>query len=304
MRSAMGTRIETRSSTVASVFLFKPTTAGDGIHARRPGRASCWSRIPTAQIGIACYRICPRFAREVERIFRHTLHPGADFADRARAFHLSLGPSARRASHRSCCSADAGIRGTRRSRCSAPECCCGPHFLAAPLERVDPIAPRSTRGCADGGIWESRSSSCMRKHPELSGLQRTLAACATNSAKSAIEQWPERMEPRFLALLEAFGWPGDRALNSREYQIIEAWQRMLSEFAALDALFPAMTFETLSERLRELAAATLFQVENEGAPIQIMGLPEPPGCSSIISGSLACTMRLSLAPAARIPFLP
>jgi len=94
-----------------------------------------------------------------------------------------------------------------------------------------------------------------------------LPACQPASAWSA----------DFSRLLEAIGWPGERTLSSREYQVMEAWQGMLSNLASLDVSAMPMNFDEALSRLREIAAESTFQVENEGAPVQIMGLLEASG---------------------------
>jgi probable DNA repair protein len=77
--------------------------------------------------------------------------------------------------------------------------------------------------------------------------------------------------------LDAVGWPGDRTLESREYQTIEKWNGLLTSFASLDVATPPLSFGQALARLREMADASPFQIENEGAPVQIMGLLEASG---------------------------
>jgi probable DNA repair protein len=108
-------------------------------------------------------------------------------------------------------------------------------------------------------------------------LRDRLVRARNELTKMSTEQFASQWSRSFSMLLSAFGWPGDRPLNSQEYQIVQAWQKLLSEFSTLDGIVPAVVFETALERLRGLAAATVFQVENEGAPVQIMGTLESSG---------------------------
>jgi ATP-dependent helicase/nuclease subunit B len=78
-------------------------------------------------------------------------------------------------------------------------------------------------------------------------------------------------------LLEAFGWPGDRPLSSDEFQTVEAWRDLLSSLASLDVVVPALNFAQIIDWLHESAANTRFQVEDEGAPVQVMGMLEAAG---------------------------
>jgi ATP-dependent helicase/nuclease subunit B len=78
-------------------------------------------------------------------------------------------------------------------------------------------------------------------------------------------------------LLEAFGWPGDRSLSSDEFQTVEAWRDLLSSLASLDVIAPAMNFAQIIDWLHDSAANSRFQVEDEGAPVQVMGMLEAAG---------------------------
>jgi probable DNA repair protein len=79
------------------------------------------------------------------------------------------------------------------------------------------------------------------------------------------------------ALLSAVGWPGDLALDSREYQQHERMRRLLSELAALGKVRPRMDLGEAVGRLRALANDTVFQPESTRAPIQILGPLEAAG---------------------------
>ena len=94
--------------------------------------------------------------------------------------------------------------------------------------------------------------------------------------------WPEEQKPgawgrAFAAVLEAFGWPGDRPLSSLEHQTLEAWRAALSAFASLDLVAAPVTAYRAFAMLRRLATERRFEVESTGEPIQIMGLGESAG---------------------------
>ncbi len=80
----------------------------------------------------------------------------------------------------------------------------------------------------------------------------------------------------FTAVLKAVGWPGERPLDSREYQTVEAWKSALSEFSAADFAAGEMG---LSEALSLLAriADTVFQPEVAQAAVEVMGTLEAAG---------------------------
>ncbi|MBB5020994.1 putative DNA repair protein [Desulfurispira natronophila] len=79
-------------------------------------------------------------------------------------------------------------------------------------------------------------------------------------------------------LLKKSGWPGDRPLNSEEYQTLVKWNECLHSFSRLDPLVTVLDFATAVDLLHTTTRETTFQPESPGeAPIQIMGLLEAGG---------------------------
>lgn len=82
------------------------------------------------------------------------------------------------------------------------------------------------------------------------------------------------------ALSEALataGFPGERGLDSSEYQTLKKWHDVVAAFAALDRVVPGMLYAEALSRLRRVAADTLFQPESPEVPIQILGVLEAGG---------------------------
>ncbi len=100
--------------------------------------------------------------------------------------------------------------------------------------------------------------------------------------RSELDRLPRRGEPavwadRFIALLDAAGWPNSGYLNSEEYQQAQRFRELLEHFPTLGLVQRSMTFEGALGRLRALCADTLFQPESPEAPIQVLGLLEAAG---------------------------
>ncbi len=76
----------------------------------------------------------------------------------------------------------------------------------------------------------------------------------------------------FSEWLSAFGWPGERSLNSDEHQIITAWQSALTQLAGLDGLTHAVSYSTALFQLKKILSETRFQPETVETPIQISGM--------------------------------
>ncbi|MFP4657119.1 MAG: PD-(D/E)XK nuclease family protein [Desulfonatronovibrionaceae bacterium] len=81
----------------------------------------------------------------------------------------------------------------------------------------------------------------------------------------------------FASVLQAWGWPGDRTVSSREYQTIRAFREVLSELAGLDAVSPRTDFATALDYLRRILSERIFQPRSPAAGIQVMGLFEAVG---------------------------
>ncbi len=77
--------------------------------------------------------------------------------------------------------------------------------------------------------------------------------------------------------LAAVGFPGERGLDSVEYQTLGKWHELVADFAALDRVLPRAGYGDAVSRLRRMAADTLFQPETPAVPIQILGELEATG---------------------------
>ncbi|MEZ4599340.1 MAG: PD-(D/E)XK nuclease family protein [Syntrophotaleaceae bacterium] len=81
----------------------------------------------------------------------------------------------------------------------------------------------------------------------------------------------------FAGLLEALRWPGDRTLDSREYQVCSSFRDLLETMASLDCIAPPMDRGKALALLRRMAAEKLFQPEGSEGRIQVMGTLEAAG---------------------------
>lgn len=66
----------------------------------------------------------------------------------------------------------------------------------------------------------------------------------------------------FQQVLDYLGWPGERRLNSTEYQLLNRWQILLDEFASLDPFLSELSCSAAITQLKQLTNASLFQAEN------------------------------------------
>ena len=78
--------------------------------------------------------------------------------------------------------------------------------------------------------------------------------------------------------LKLMGFPDKgRSLDSAEYQTLKKWHEVIAGFAMLDRVSAKLGYVEAIERLRRLAAQTLFQPEAPAAPVQILGVLESAG---------------------------
>ena len=81
----------------------------------------------------------------------------------------------------------------------------------------------------------------------------------------------------FAQALRVAGFPGDRGLDSTEFQTLAKWHEVLAAFARLERVAGKMGFREACRRLARMAARTLFQPESPGVPIQVTGILESAG---------------------------
>jgi ATP-dependent helicase/nuclease subunit B len=78
----------------------------------------------------------------------------------------------------------------------------------------------------------------------------------------------------FMRELTAFNWPGERSLNSHEYQVVDSWLKLLKEFSVFDNTLGKIDYPQALHYLTYLTTKKIFQPESPDAPIQILGMLE------------------------------
>lgn len=100
-----------------------------------------------------------------------------------------------------------------------------------------------------------------------------IAQCNSLLNKLLPSQWAKEISN----LLILLGWPGERSLNSIEYQTIQRWLELLREYATFDSFIGLQNFSQAKKYLNKLAASTSFQYQTPEAPIQVLGILEAAG---------------------------
>jgi probable DNA repair protein len=81
----------------------------------------------------------------------------------------------------------------------------------------------------------------------------------------------------FVPLLKAVGWPGERQLDSLEYQQLMQWQQCLDQFAGLDEVVAELDFNEALSYLKILLLRQPFQPKTPDSRLQILGVLEAAG---------------------------
>ena len=102
---------------------------------------------------------------------------------------------------------------------------------------------------------------------------------ATHLARLLSDQTVKKATPNtwtshFLKRLHAMGWPGERSLNSSEYQTWKRFIALFSELQTLNLLNESIDRHQALDILKTIGQQTLFQPQSHDTGIQILGILE------------------------------
>ncbi len=273
--------------------------------------AAQWARAAlerdaNAKIGIVIPNL-HEITGTVERILLEVLHPDATIiegSDRRRAFHISFGTAL---SSAPVINAAFQLLKLAAGTISLEE---ASRLLRSPFlgdegefgERCLLDADIRAKGLTELSLigldeWASSKSGTRRFSDSMRAFREAVAKLPRRQTAS---RWSREM----LELLRAGGWPGSRTETSTEHQARRAFVDLLAKFAGFDLVHEPMDFATMLRRLTALADETLFQIENLGAPIQVVGVLEAAG--SHFDGMWVTGLHADSWPPAPVPspFLP
>jgi probable DNA repair protein len=117
----------------------------------------------------------------------------------------------------------------------------------------------------------SKKSDCPEWHRQLQEMHQLIHT--QRQKKQPFSTWASLFDRQ----LRALGWPGQRPLDTLEFQQHQHWPELLEQLAALDAVSPGPV--TWQQALAELArlAYTPFHPETAASPVQVLGLLEAAG---------------------------
>lgn len=93
----------------------------------------------------------------------------------------------------------------------------------------------------------------------------------------SIRRHPSQWCTVLLDQLGAWGWPGNRQLDTLEYQQVQSFLDLLNDFAGLDNFLGSVNQAKALEVLTVLLNQTPFHAQTRQSPVQILGLLEAAG---------------------------
>ncbi len=107
----------------------------------------------------------------------------------------------------------------------------------------------------------------------ISRVQALGEIAAETGGRAPPAVWAERVD----RALHRMGWPGRAPLGTAEQQLVNRWRKLLNEFAALEPFAGELTAGAAERRLREMARDTVFQPQDTGARVTVLGPLEAAG---------------------------
>lgn len=121
---------------------------------------------------------------------------------------------------------------------------------------------------------ESKGLALAKSCPQLAKRIRDFKVLLEDFSKRATyAEWANR----FNLLLTKLGWPGERVINSDEYQVIEEWLKLLQSLNSIDYLSEPVDYHQALSVLSAEAAVRSFQPQSPAANVQVLGILEASG---------------------------
>lgn len=112
----------------------------------------------------------------------------------------------------------------------------------------------------------------------LTGLRQLVEMRPLMRGKKTVHFWRDQI----LEILNCLGWPGDRNLTPEELEIIEQWQKLLTDYVSMERVLGEHRYGDALSHLQRLAQNTSFSPASSSnlrgsAPVQVLGILEALG---------------------------
>jgi hypothetical protein len=124
------------------------------------------------------------------------------------------------------------------------------------------------------GLEEETPPAALGHSPFIT-IDRVVPHHFDTQAKTTPTHWVQL----FMRYLKACAWAETRVFNSEEYQLVQAWHKLLQTFVSLSCIRPTLGYAAAMRQLRYLAEHVTFQPKRVRQPIQVLGPLEATGIS-------------------------
>lgn len=107
-------------------------------------------------------------------------------------------------------------------------------------------------------------------YARLQKLHQQFSTCG--AINSALE-----LSERINHCLQIMGWPGERSLNSEEYQLVESMLQIIEDIHSLDIIKDQMHYQDIFTAIQYSVKSTTFQPQSPASRIQVLGTLEGAG---------------------------
>jgi ATP-dependent helicase/nuclease subunit B len=106
-----------------------------------------------------------------------------------------------------------------------------------------------------------------------------VAQCDAPRTEKRGESTPHDWCDYFSRLLATWGFPGEAAMDSSQFQVLQKFRDVLATLATLQSVEPRLRINDALRHIRRIATETIFQPESGDteAPIQVLGILESAG---------------------------
>lgn len=131
-------------------------------------------------------------------------------------------------------------------------------------------------------------------------LNTSLSLKAPEASAQSIHAWMDWLN----TWIAGWGWAQERTLSSAEYQAVNMFYNAIESLYPLDTIKSSFTLHEFLNQLHAVLKETLFQIETQDKPIQVLGLLEAAGLSFDHVWVIGLTADTFPGKASPHPFLP